>query len=186
MAPRHRSYPGLTATEQLKPSPPVGWRNAMSPRSNVSLVPFSERDFATYIEARIEPYAQERARNTRLPLPDEREVARQQLEVIAGEHKAGKVHGFKIVAGEDGVVGLTLLRYDRERKFAFVLDIEVHDQFRKRGIGTEALRLLEEEAKGLGALKLGLNVFDDNEGARRLYIRQGYYDVAHLMQRDLS
>jgi ribosomal protein S18 acetylase RimI-like enzyme len=56
----------------------------------------------------------------------------------------------------------------------FVYDLYVVEEFRRRGIATQALRLLEAEAACLGLSGLSLHVFGDNLAARALYEKLGY------------
>ncbi len=50
--------------------------------------------------------------------------------------------------------------------------------YRGHGLGTRFLELAETQAREKGLPKLSLIVFEQNEGARRLYLRQGYREVA--------
>ena len=65
---------------------------------------------------------------------------------------------------------------------AIVDELFVRPAFRGRGHGTAAMRLIEEQAPGLGIRALHLEVERHNAGARRLYDRLGYRDrERHLM-----
>jgi ribosomal protein S18 acetylase RimI-like enzyme len=57
---------------------------------------------------------------------------------------------------------------------AFIYDIEVAEEQRRRGYGREILDAAARAAADLGARELGLNVFGFNEGARALYEKAGY------------
>lgn len=48
---------------------------------------------------------------------------------------------------------------------------------RGQGVGTQLLRLAEENARDAGYGKLSLIVFEQNEGAHRLYRRHGFREV---------
>ncbi|MET0726103.1 MAG: GNAT family N-acetyltransferase [Leifsonia sp.] len=67
----------------------------------------------------------------------------------------------------------------------WIWDIEVHEPFRRRGIGEAAMRLAEDVARTAGSASLGLNVFGGNETARRLYERVGYAVTAVHMRKTL-
>jgi ribosomal protein S18 acetylase RimI-like enzyme len=56
----------------------------------------------------------------------------------------------------------------------FVYDLFVAEPFRRLGVATEAMRLLEVEAARLGARSLALHVFAFNQAARALYQKLGY------------
>jgi len=57
---------------------------------------------------------------------------------------------------------------------------------RRQGIATEALRLLEEEARNAGADRMGLHVLADNTAAIELYTRLGYTSTSVRMTRPLN
>lgn len=64
--------------------------------------------------------------------------------------------------------------------------IWVEPEHRRQGIAKEALRLLEAEARRLGAHRLGLEVWLDNPGAIELYRKAGYEPVRWSMVKRLS
>ena len=51
-------------------------------------------------------------------------------------------------------------------------------QYRSLGLGTRFLTLAEEQARKKRHNKLSLIVFEQNQGAKRLYERHGYCEVA--------
>jgi GNAT superfamily N-acetyltransferase len=57
---------------------------------------------------------------------------------------------------------------------------------RGEGLGREAMALLEEEARRLGAPRIELNVFGGNEPARELYRALGYREDAVVMSKPLE
>ncbi|MHB0862009.1 GNAT family N-acetyltransferase [Paenibacillus sp. SEL3] len=59
-------------------------------------------------------------------------------------------------------------------KGAFLLDILVYDSYQGRGLGTMAMEALEQEARRLGAVRIGLHVFGHNERALHVYRKSGY------------
>ncbi|MGD0587531.1 MAG: GNAT family N-acetyltransferase [Thermoplasmata archaeon] len=64
--------------------------------------------------------------------------------------------------------------------------IWVEPQHRRKGYATQALQRLEEEARSLGADRLGLNVWMDNPGAIALYSSLGYQTVNMAMAKSLG
>jgi ribosomal protein S18 acetylase RimI-like enzyme len=56
----------------------------------------------------------------------------------------------------------------------FVYWVGIDPDQRRRGYATEVFRLIEAEAKRLGAARLALHVFGENSGARTLYEKLGY------------
>ena len=70
---------------------------------------------------------------------------------------------------------------------AFLDELYVRSVFRGRGIGTIALRLLQDACRRLGARSLALEVNFDNAQAEALYRREGFTSIGRqLMTRRLS
>ncbi|KIE44326.1 hypothetical protein U732_782 [Clostridium argentinense CDC 2741] len=59
-------------------------------------------------------------------------------------------------------------------KEAFVYDFIVFKEFRSKGYGTQALKSLDDVAKGLGINKISLHVFAHNKRALSLYEKTGF------------
>jgi ribosomal protein S18 acetylase RimI-like enzyme len=60
----------------------------------------------------------------------------------------------------------------------WIWDVEIFEEYRRRGFGRETLTLGKEEMQRLGATSVGLNVFGHNEAAWALYRSLGYQTVA--------
>jgi len=69
------------------------------------------------------------------------------------------------------------LRRRDGRPHAFILDIEVAQDQRRRGYGRELMHAAEREARRMGAESIGLHVFGFNTGAIDLYESLGYRRV---------
>ena len=69
---------------------------------------------------------------------------------------------------------------------AFVYDLEIKPQHRRRGHATAAFAVMESLAGELGAESVGLHVFVWNEGAQALYRKLGYRVTGVNMVKDLS
>jgi ribosomal protein S18 acetylase RimI-like enzyme len=57
---------------------------------------------------------------------------------------------------------------------AFIYDFLIHEPYRRRGYGRQALLALEPQVKALGLTAIGLHVFGHNHGAIALYEQTGY------------
>ncbi len=69
-------------------------------------------------------------------------------------------------------------------------DIAVLPEFRGRGLGSALLRGVADRARELGCCKVTLEVHESNDGARRLYEREGFvsgygFSVSYSMQKKL-
>ncbi len=62
-----------------------------------------------------------------------------------------------------------------------LIHLEVHERYRRRGIGTQLIAVVEALAMESGHNRIALKVGADNVGARRLYERLGYTDWGHGM-----
>ena len=60
----------------------------------------------------------------------------------------------------------------------YICGIALFPEYRHRGIGTQLMKLAEEHAIAKGFEKLSLIVFEQNQGAKRLYDRLGYGEIA--------
>ncbi len=69
---------------------------------------------------------------------------------------------------------------------AWIFDIHVDKEFRKRGIGKELIRQAELWAKKTGFEKLGLHVFGHNENAINMYMSTGFCDINYYTQKTIK
>jgi ribosomal protein S18 acetylase RimI-like enzyme len=68
---------------------------------------------------------------------------------------------------------------------AFLYAVEIDVKRRGEGLGREAMRLFEEEARQRGFKRVRLNVFGGNERARHLYRSLGYSELSLHMGKEL-
>ena len=144
----------------------------------VRLEPMSEADFAQYlaraIPRRAERFASRGIWSEREALDASRETYGRLLP--QGVHTPGN-HFCHVI---DGVSGQRVGEaWYTTRKEGGVLHfwvewIWIEPEHRRHGYATEALRLLEGEARRLGAPQIGLDVWTDNPGAVELYRKLGY------------
>jgi ribosomal protein S18 acetylase RimI-like enzyme len=82
--------------------------------------------------------------------------------------------GHHLWSAVDGDTAVGILWIHAEGAKAFIYDLEVRQEQRRRGYGQEMLDAGALAAVDLGARTLALNVFGPNDGARALYERAGY------------
>jgi len=121
---------------------------------------------------------------------ESREVAEAKAAASKAEHFPDGVllgtHRIFEVVSEDEVVGILWIGPTAESVTDWwVWDIEIHEQHRRKGFARAALELGHIEAKLLGAVTMGLNVFGYNAGARELYESLGYAVTSTQMKRSL-
>ena len=68
---------------------------------------------------------------------------------------------------------------------AFLYSIEIFEEFRGRGLGRQAMLVLEDEVRSRGLGRIALNVFGGNDIARALYRSVGYSETAVFMSKEL-
>ncbi len=94
-------------------------------------------------------------------------------------------HLFHLVDDASGErVGL--LWYREDVRGVWLNQVTIDPAKRGRGLGREAMTLLEEEARRLGAARVELNVFGGNEAARSLYRSLGFREDAVVMSKPLG
>ncbi|GGR22859.1 hypothetical protein GCM10008957_38650 [Deinococcus ruber] len=77
------------------------------------------------------------------------------------------------------------LRQNGSQVSAFVYEIEIYPDYRRRGYATRAFELLEQDAAGHGAGSVQLHVFGHNHVARALYERLGFSPTNLLLRKNL-
>jgi RimJ/RimL family protein N-acetyltransferase len=96
---------------------------------------------------------------------------------------------YDVVANDSGkkVGTLWLAKYtEGENPILFLYNIRIFDEFQNKGYGTAVLKAYEEKGKEMGAKKLRLHVFAHNEGARKLYTREGFFLTGYNMAKNLK
>ncbi|GGF87155.1 N-acetyltransferase [Paenibacillus albidus] len=73
----------------------------------------------------------------------------------------------------------------RSGREAFIYDIYIFEPFQGKGYGKQAMLALEEEARALNIIRIGLHVFGQNKRAFELYQKVGYSVTDITMSKDL-
>lgn len=153
----------------------------------IHLRPMTEEEFAALKAAMYASYPEDRARAIGGDATaEEIENGRRQVDELMGEGVQSKAHHYwKMVAPDAGAVGDLWVFVDEAKRRAFIYFIGTDAAYRGRGYGYQALEALEAEVRPLGVTQIALNVFGDNDVARRLYERAGYQTQAISMAKDL-
>ncbi|MGL5511709.1 MAG: GNAT family N-acetyltransferase [Sporomusa sp.] len=97
---------------------------------------------------------------------------------------------FVATDNDNGVVGFMHISEDHTPpfevfiplKFANIIDLYVHPNFRKQGIGSKLLDAASQWAKDRELDYIELNVLFENRNAIKLYEHLGYKKVSHIMR----
>jgi len=81
---------------------------------------------------------------------------------------------FVLVAEVENQVVAFLLAYQKKRPVGHIVTIDVHPDFRQRGIGYQLMELAEERLRRGGAMRIVLEVSVHNDPAIQFYAKLGY------------
>lgn len=98
-------------------------------------------------------------------------------------------HSWFVVEDEAGARVGSVWLVERQRSgvpYCHLLDIRIDPDWRGRGFGRQAMRLLEREARQRGCAAIELNVFGSNAVARALYRAEGYRETFVTMRKPLT
>ena len=156
----------------------------------MQLVPMTETEYLAYLESDIQHYAEEQVKAGNWHPSEALEKSRREHQQLLADGLATPhQYIFSLQDEETGLkVGTIWFAVDDKklRPSAFVYDFVIHDEFRRKGFGTQALRALENKLKELGVNKISLHVFGHNHAARALYDKVGYEVTGILMSKTLS
>jgi GNAT superfamily N-acetyltransferase len=154
----------------------------------VVLRPMTAEEFRGYRAHAIQDYADEVRRNTGVDAEGARKHAERAFTDILPDGLASPGHRILVAEDPPGErIGLLwLARLHREGiRTAWIYDVAVEEPLRGRGYGRRLMEAAEEQARGLGVRRLELNVFGDNERARRLYGSMGFVEMSRQLYKEL-
>jgi GNAT superfamily N-acetyltransferase len=103
--------------------------------------------------------------------------ARAAVERLISDPGLGRIWMIDVEGVRAGYLVLTLgWSIEYLGRDAFIDEIYLRPDFRGRGLGLQAMRFAEEEARVLGVRALHLEVERSNEAARRVYQERGFRD----------
>jgi len=148
----------------------------------IRLQPMTEEEFTRYCAEAIPGYAAEVGRSDGVPEAKALEVARESWARILPQGRATPGHSFHWVvdAATGDRVGHLWVFLDPGSPRAYIYDIEIRPEFRRRGYAAAALAAAERLGRDGHAVRLELHVFGHNAGAIALYEKLGF-TTTHLM-----
>ncbi|MGL5286196.1 MAG: GNAT family N-acetyltransferase [Aeromonas sp.] len=153
------------------------------------LRPMRADEFAAYLDYFIPDYAAEIAANYRLSESEAREQARREISVSLpdGVNSAGHVLLCLVDSAtlSDNALGYLWYKADAAMREAFIYDFYIRPDHQGKGLGKQALQLLEEALKARGFAQIKLRVAGDNERARHLYEVSGFQVTGINMSKPL-
>jgi len=154
----------------------------------IRLVPMPPEEFDAWLPGSIVEYAAEHVSTGRWSREESLQRSREEYEKLLpqGVNTPGH-HLWSIVRSSDAHrVGLLWVGVvEQPKRHAFVYNIEIDEEFRRRGYAEQAMARLEEEVRRLGLDTIRLHVFGHNRAARPLYEKLGYETTNVLMAKRL-
>lgn len=156
----------------------------------IRLEPMNETEYQQYLSASVAEYAQEHVKAGRWNTEDALQKATQEYADILtdGLHTRSQ-YLFTIVDEQTGTnVGMLWFAVTERagERVAFVYDVNIYEQFRRRGYGEQAFLAMETKARESGLKRIGLHVFGHNSAARAMYEKLGYVITNVNMSKSLS
>ncbi|MEW5868848.1 MAG: GNAT family N-acetyltransferase [Chloroflexota bacterium] len=156
----------------------------------VKLIPMTDAEFEDFIQLSIRGFVQDRVQAGEWRA----EEAEGKMEALRDQFlPAGSAtpnHFFfavKDASSGTQVGGLwyMLEEQDEQRQF-FVMDIQIYEEHRRRGYGSQAFWAMEEKAREMGAATIALHVFKHNHKARAMYEKLGYTGTETKMSKRIA
>ena len=156
--------------------------------ASVRLESIADSELDSFLDIIRPPYATERAVADRIPYAVAEQFVRHQFEISLprGVQTPGH-HFFHIVDTVSAVhVGIAWVRIDKASREAYLNNVTVSPEHRRKGYASAALEAIARHARAQGCAVLALNVFAPNEAAQRLYRNFGFAVVSMYMNLPLS
>jgi GNAT superfamily N-acetyltransferase len=149
----------------------------------LTLRPMTDDEFAVFSEGEVESFAQELVSSGM-----NREQALDRSRTLFGELLPDGLHspGMEFHVAEVDGVRVGELWLSTGATMAFVYNIEVSPDQRRKGYGAAIMNAGARHCRELGHPVLGLNVFAHNPNARALYDKLGYRVTNDYVALDLS
>ncbi len=146
--------------------------------------------FSEYLEKAIPDYARDNIESGRWAEQGAIERSREDHKRLLPEGiKTPNNHLFEIISvDQECAVGVLWLAVEDKYgiKTAFIYDIEVKEEYRRKGYARSALLELENFASNLSIDSIGLHVFRQNSSAQALYNSLGYNVVSSNMVKSIA
>jgi ribosomal protein S18 acetylase RimI-like enzyme len=146
--------------------------------------------YPTYLEAAISGYARDNVAAGRWNPVGAVERSRDDFAALLPRGLDTPDNFLFEILENDGGAMVGFLWYAIERRHgscaAYIYDLGVRPEHRRKGHARRALRALELMAADSGATSIGLNVFANNVGAQALYRELGYAPTNTNMHKSLE
>ena len=153
--------------------------------------PFDAGDFRAYSEIAVKQYAEEKVKAGNWEKEEAPRLAEEEFVALLPngidtkdnylysiiEEKSNQKVGFIWIASNAPHTLKTDL---------FIYDFEIFESFRRKGYAMSTLQLLEDKARELGKNRISLQVFGQNQAARKLYQKSGFEETNVMMSKKVG
>lgn len=143
----------------------------------------NEEEFDRFLAFLIPDYAKDLSENFIIPLEKATEESEKLMEELLPEkqNSSGQLVYNIFSVEEEKNVGVIWYHIQPDSNKAYIYHILIYKEFRKRGFATIVLQELELAMKNAGITSMGLNVFNTNPHAYKLYKKLGYQTASTAM-----
>jgi len=138
----------------------------------------SENEFALFLERVIPEYAAEKVKSGAWDSTDALGRSRAEHAALLPQGVETPSHYLYSIRQKDcgPAIGDIWLAVDQAApvRSGFIYDLFIAETYRRQGLASQTMLVLEAEARRLGLHSLALHVFGHNAGARALYEKLGY------------
>ncbi len=156
----------------------------------VELVPMSAEELRQFLAWSIPNYAEGHVRSGRWKEAEALERSRAEHAQLLPRGVETPDHYLRTVRDERRGERVGEVWYALQRSegapLLFIYWIGIDPAHRRKGYATEVFASVEKEARRLGAARVALHVFGDNDGARAFYAKLGYVETNVVMAKDLG
>lgn len=150
----------------------------------VRLDEMNSSEFNEYLRFAVEKYADEHVKAGNWNEEEAISKATKEYERLLPEREKTENNHLFTIRDEDKEVGMIWLAQHPNDK-GVIFDIHIWEGNQGRGYGKQAMKEIENVAKGLGLKNIGLHVFAHNQVARRLYEKLGYLETDIIMDKKI-
>lgn len=143
----------------------------------IQLVPMSISDFEIYLNETIQEYAAEKIKAGNWSEADGLELSRKEFaQLLPNGVETPDNYLYTLENEDEEAVGILWVakRIWGGRPVAFVYDVAIKEDYRRRGYAHQAFLVLEDTMREMGMAEIALHVFGHNHAARALYEKLGY------------
>lgn len=153
------------------------------------LIPMTQAEYEKFLDFMVTDYANEKVKSGNWPADQAMEMSKGEFQKLLPEGVNSKdQYLYSIVDDGQHVGGIWFAARAGEsgKSSAWIYNLWIEDEFRRKGHASQAMLALEDEVKKVGLDTIGLHVFGHNQSAYALYQKIGYDTTNIIMSKKLG